>query len=62
MTDSSSEEVNCCIYRVPGHMAADCSFFSFYDPTPLTRLCNNPPSREVQLLPNLLSNPPVLVM
>ena len=29
MTDSRSEEVNCCIYRVPGHMAADCSFFSF---------------------------------
>ena len=28
----------------------------FCDPTPLTRLCNNPPSRGVQFLLNLLSN------
>ena len=34
----------------------------FCDPTPLTRLCNNPPSRGVQLLLNLLSNLPGLLM
>ena len=32
MTDSQSEEVNCCIYRVPGHIMIDLR------PEPLTTL------------------------
>ena len=29
MTDSSSEEVNCCIYRVPGHIIVEAYFMIF---------------------------------
>ena len=67
MTDSCPEEVQCCICRVTGHMEADCSF-SFnrrssrlLSDTSVTRLFNNLPSC-LQILLNLLSNPPSLLM
>ena len=32
MTDSCPEEIHCCIFRVTGHMAADCSYSDMESP------------------------------